>query len=129
MEPTGKRPLKIGEIARLAGVGARTIRQYEQRSLLKPASRSEGGQHRLYGAEEVARLKFIKRAKLAGLTLAEVKDLLTLVAKGERGENIPHVKEVLEEKLRETERKMQEITAFRDSLRYYRGRFERSLRN
>ncbi len=115
--------LKIGEIAQLAGLSVNSIRQYEQRGLLKPAARSEAG-HRLYSQEEVARLQFIKRANLAGLTLAEVKELLALIAKGERGENLPCVKEVLEEKLRETERKMQEITAFRDSLLYYRGRFE-----
>ena len=125
MERKGTRLLKIGEIARLAGVSANSIRQYEQRSLLKSAARSEAGQHRLYGQEEVSRLQFIKRASLAGLTLAEVKELLALIAEGERGENIPHVKEVLEEKLREAERKMQEISGFRDSLLYYHGRFER----
>ena len=90
---------------------------------LKPSTRSEAG-HRLYNQDEVARLQFIKWANLIGLTLAEVKELLALITKGERRENIPRVKEVLEEKLRETERKMQEITAFRDSLLYYCGRFE-----
>ena len=72
----------------------------------------------------MARLQFIKRANLAGLTLAEVKELLALVAKGKQGENIPRLKEVLEEKLRETERRMEELAAFRDSLLYYRRRFE-----
>ena len=72
----------------------------------------------------VAQLQFIKRANLAGLTLAEVKELLALIAKGERGENVPRVKEVLEEKLRETERTIEEISAFRDRLLSYRGRIE-----
>jgi DNA-binding transcriptional MerR regulator len=72
----------------------------------------------------VAQLQFIKRANLAGLTLAEVKELLALIAKGERGENVPRVKEVLEEKLQETTRNMEEISAFRDRLFYYRGQFE-----
>ena len=45
-------------------------------------------------------------------------------AKGEQGENVPHLKKVLEEKLQETERTIEEISAFRDSLLYYRGRFE-----
>ena len=107
------------------GVVAQTLLNYEQRGLVKPLVRSEAG-HRLYGAEEVARLQFVKRANLAGLTLAEVKDLLALIAQGERDENIPQAKEVLEERLREAERKMQEIAAFRDSLLYYRWRFEES---
>ena len=124
MEPTGKRLLRIGEIARLAGLRVGTILNYEQQSLLKPAARSEAGRHRLYDQEEVARLQFIKRANLAGLTLAEVKELLALVTEGERGENIPHLKEVLEEKLRKSEQRMEELSAFRDRLLHYRGRFE-----
>lgn len=97
---TGKRLLKIGEMARLVGLSAGTIRNYEQQRLLKPLTRSEAGQHRLYCQEQVARLRFIMQANLAGLTLAEVKELLALVAQGERRENIPRLKEVLEEKLR-----------------------------
>ena len=124
MEPTGERLLRIGEIARLAGLGVGTVRNYEQQRLLKPLTRSEAGHHRLYGAEQVAQLQFIRRANLAGLTLREVKELLALVAEGERGENIPRVKEVLEEKIREAEQKMEELTAFRDSLLHYRWQFE-----
>ena len=116
--------LKIGEIAQLVSLSVSSIRQYEQRGLLKPAARSEAG-HRLYSQEQAVQLQFIKRANLAaGLTLAEVKDLLALVDKGERGENLPCVNEVLEEKLREAEQKMEEISAFRDSLLSYRWRFE-----
>ncbi len=120
----GKRLLKIGEMARLVGLSAQTIRNYEQQRLLKPLTRSEAGQHRLYGQEQVARLRFIKQANLAGLPLAEVKELLALVAQGERGENIPRLKEVLEEKIQETERRTEELQAFRDSLLHYRRRFE-----
>jgi DNA-binding transcriptional MerR regulator len=90
---TAKRLLKIGEIARLAGLGAGITRNYEQQSLLKPTARSEAGRHRLYGAEQVAQLRFIRQPKLAGLTLAEVKGLLALIAEGERGENLLRVKE------------------------------------
>ena len=123
MKRKGSQLLRVGELAQLMGVEAQTIRNYEQQGLLKPLTRSEAG-HRLYGQEDVARVRFIKRANLAGLTLAEVKELLALVAEGERGENIPHLKEVLEEKLRKTEQRMEELTAFRDSLLHYRGRFE-----
>ena len=122
MEPKGERLLKIRELAQLMAVEALTIRNYEQQGLLRPLTHSEAG-HRLYGQEDVAQAQFIKRAKLAGLTLAEVKELLALVAQGERGENIPRLKEVLEEKLRETDRRMEELTAFRDSLLHYRWRF------
>lgn len=91
--------------------------------MLKSTARSEAG-HRFYGQEEVAQLQLINRASLAGITKLEVKKLLALIAGGERGANRPHVKEGLEEKPRETERIMKEISAFRDSLLYYRRRFE-----
>ncbi len=116
--------LKIGELAQLMGVEAQTIRNYEQQSLLKPAVRSETGQHRLYGDEEVARLQFIRQAKLAGLTLREVKELLALIEGGQRGENIAGVREALEKNIRDVEQKMVLLSAFRDSLLSYRWRFE-----
>ena len=116
--------LKIGELARISGLRAGTIRNYEQQSLLKPAARSEAGQHRLYGDEEVARLQFIRQANLAGLTLREVKELLALIDGGQRAENFPRVREALEKNIRDAEQKMVLLSAFRDSLLSYRLRFE-----
>ncbi len=116
--------LKIGELARISGLRAGTIRNYEQQSLLKPAARSEAGQHRLYGDEEVVRLQFIRQAKLAGLTLREVKELLALIDGGQRGENLPRVREALEKHIRDVEQKMVLLSAFRECLLSYRWRFE-----
>ncbi len=50
--------------------------------------------------------------------------MLAQIAKGEQGENISHLKEVLEEKLREIEWRRQELAAFRDSLLNYRWQLE-----
>ena len=116
--------LKIGELARISGLRAGTIRNYEQQSLLKPAARSKAGQHRLYGDEEVARLQFIRQANLAGLTLREVKELLALIDGGQRAENLPRVREALEKHIRDVEQKMVLLSAFRDSLLSYRWQFE-----
>jgi MerR family transcriptional regulator, copper efflux regulator len=116
--------LKIGELARISGLRAGTIRNYEQQSLLKPAARSKAGQHRLYRDEEVARLQFIRQANLAGLTLREVKELLALIDGGQRGENFPRVREALEKNIRDVEQKVVLLSAFRDSLLAYRWRFE-----
>ena len=125
MEPKGERLLKIGELADLVGLDAQTLRNYERQGLLQPADRSEAGQHRLYGAEQVAQLRFVRRAnQLAGIRLAEVRELLALIDEGERGENLPRLRGVLEEKLRQTERRMEELSALRDSLMNYRWRFE-----
>lgn len=82
---------------------------------------SEAG-HRLYGEEEVARLKFIKKAKLLGLTLKEIAELVELAAEGSRGRVIPRLEGILETHLAETERKMAELAEFREGLLHYRDR-------
>jgi DNA-binding transcriptional MerR regulator len=115
--------LKIGQLARLTDLPVKRIHYYERRGLLEPASRSEAG-YRLYGREEAARLEFIKRAKLLGLTLEEIRELVGLAAKCNEGEIVPHLEEVLEAKLRETERKIEKLSTFRENLVYYRRRAE-----
>ena len=114
---------KIGDVARLTGLPVKTIHYYERRGLLEPAARSESG-YRLYGEEEAARLEFIKRAKLLGLTLEEIRELVGLAAMCNEGEIVPRLEEVLEVKLEQTERKIGELSVFRENLLYYRRRAE-----
>ncbi|MGA9876840.1 MAG: MerR family transcriptional regulator [Solirubrobacteraceae bacterium] len=71
-------PLRIGDVARLAGTTPRTIRYYEELGLLTGAPERPSGGHRLYTAAEVERLREVIRLKqLLGVTLDELKDLLT----------------------------------------------------
>ena len=68
--------LQIGEVADRTGVTQRTLRFYEERGLLKPPTRMDGG-FRLYSEEDVQRVEQIKRMQsLLGLTLAEIKDMV-----------------------------------------------------
>jgi DNA-binding transcriptional MerR regulator len=121
MERVGEKLLKIGEVARLTGFSVKTLHYYEERGLIEPAERSDAG-YRLYGREEVARLEFIKKAKLLGLTLKEVAELVDLAAEGSQGRVIPRLEQVLENHLEETERKMAELAGLQESLIYYRER-------
>jgi MerR family transcriptional regulator, copper efflux regulator len=121
MEIADDKRLKIGKLARQTDLSIKTIHYYERRGLLEQPSRTEAG-YRLYGPEEVARLQFIQRAKLLGLTLEEIRELVTLAAGCNEGEIVPRLEEVLEAKLEETERKMAELSAFRQNLLYYRDR-------
>jgi MerR family mercuric resistance operon transcriptional regulator len=121
MEIANDRRLKIGELARQTGLSIKTIRYYERRGLLEQPPRTQGG-YRLYGPEEVARLRFVQRAKLLGLTLEEIKELVELAVRCNEGEIMPRLGEVLETKLKETECKMVELSAFRQNLLYYRER-------
>ena len=54
-----------------------TIRFYEERGLLPAPPRSDGGQ-RLYGAQDIARLRFIRHARDLGFGMAALADLLEL---------------------------------------------------
>jgi len=68
--------LQIGEVADRTGVTQRTLRFYEERGLLKPPTRMEGG-FRLYSEDDVERVEQIKRLQsLLGLTLAEIKEMV-----------------------------------------------------
>src|SRR6266540_6106227 len=68
--------LQIGEVAERTGVTQRTLRFYEEKGLLKPPTRMEGG-FRLYSEEDVARVEQIRQLqKLLGLSLAEIKEMV-----------------------------------------------------
>lgn len=69
--------MKIGELARLTGVSARSLRYYEQQGLLHSV-RSTGGQ-RHYTAAEVARVEMIRRLFDAGLSSKVIARLLPCV--------------------------------------------------
>jgi DNA-binding transcriptional MerR regulator len=71
-------PLRIGDVAKLVGTTPRTIRYYEELGLLAGAPERPSGGHRLYTQAEVERLREVIRLKqLLGVTLDELKDLLT----------------------------------------------------
>ena len=67
--------LRIGEVARLAGVTAKTVRHYEKIGLLPPAERSGSG-YRLYSANDLLRLHRIKKLRSLGLSLRQVRSVL-----------------------------------------------------
>ena len=68
--------LQIGEVAERTGVTQRTLRFYEERGLLKPPSRLDGG-FRLYSEDDVRRVEQIKRLQsLLVFTLAEIKEMV-----------------------------------------------------
>lgn len=63
--------LTIGQLARAAGVAARTIRYYEEVGVL-PAPRRTPAGYRAYGADTVEHLRFIRRARALGLPLRQL---------------------------------------------------------
>ena len=68
--------LQIGEVAQRTGVTQRTLRFYEEKGLLRPPSRMDGG-FRLYSEDDVKRVEHIRRLQdLLGISLADIKDMV-----------------------------------------------------
>lgn len=110
--------LTIGQFARHAGLNPKTIRYYEEIGLLPQPSRNEVG-YRLYSNEDLPRLRFIQRAKVLGLSLAEIKQLVDYADEGCCGPLQEHLLALVEEKLAEVDRCLAELAAFRDELRRF----------
>ena len=68
--------MKISQLASAAGVGVETVRYYQRIGLLAKPDRSAS--FREYGAEDLARLRFVRRAQALGFTLEEISTLLQL---------------------------------------------------
>jgi DNA-binding transcriptional MerR regulator len=74
--------IKIGELARVTGTSAPTIRYYEEIGLLPHPSRA-GGQRR-YAGDAVRRLVFIRRCRKFGFSLRQVRILASLAQDSEK---------------------------------------------
>jgi DNA-binding transcriptional MerR regulator len=136
--------LRIGDVAKLAGTTPRTIRYYEEIGLLPQAPARPSGGHRLYTPAEVERLREVMRLKeLLGVTLDELKDLLTAeearaAVRAELRRDDVHPKrrrELLEEALGHIDRQLElvkhrasELEKLRTELCETRKRVRRTLR-
>jgi DNA-binding transcriptional MerR regulator len=69
--------LRIGEVAKRAGVSIDTLRYYERLKLLPRSRRSSGG-FRLFAPEHIERVQFIKQAQELGFSLTEIRELFAL---------------------------------------------------
>jgi DNA-binding transcriptional MerR regulator len=72
-----KRGLRVGELAKEAGVPSDTVRYYERAGLLPPPRRTAGG-YRAYDGGALDRLKFIQGCQRLGLRLRDIADLLAI---------------------------------------------------
>jgi MerR family transcriptional regulator, copper efflux regulator len=109
----GDKLLKIGEVAKQTGIGIETLRFYERSGLLDRPARTEGG-YRLYDAEALLTLEFIKRAQALGFTLDEIKQIIT---EGRTGHSpCAEVREIVRERLRELDERMRQMQQYRNAL-------------
>lgn len=64
-------PIDIGEAARRLGISAAALRLYEKRGLLPKARRTASG-YRQYSQDDLKRARLVRRARRAGLSLAQI---------------------------------------------------------
>jgi MerR family Zn(II)-responsive transcriptional regulator of zntA len=111
--------LTVTQLARSAGIAPPTVRYYDRIGLLRPQARSDSG-YRLYSPSDESRLRFIRRAKLLGLSLDEIRELLVAAEDG-CGSTLPELDRMLDNKLREIDATIAELEALRERLVAYRA--------
>jgi Hg(II)-responsive transcriptional regulator len=106
--------MQIGQLAQRTGVAIDTVRYYERQGLLPQPQRRASG-YRQYAEQDISRLRFIRRAKELGFSLQEIGELLAL--SNARDTDVARIKAATENKLREVERRIEELVRVRDGLR------------
>lgn len=104
--------MTIGALAQAGDVGVETVRYYQRRGLIGTPERGPLGAIRRYDAEDARRLRFIRAAQAAGLTLDEIRELLTLDATQDRA----RVREIATERLVALDTRIADLTAARTAL-------------
>jgi DNA-binding transcriptional MerR regulator len=114
--------LSIRAVCERTGLSARTIRYYEELGLL-PGVRRRAGGRRVYGTDELERLRFIQRLQILGLPLAEIRELNDVHALGgSTGAMLERLDQVLAQRLADLDTRIGELTALRDQIEKYRAR-------
>lgn len=103
--------IRISELAKEAGVHVETIRYYQGIGLMPRPGRKHG-RIRRYGARDLKRVRFIKRAQALGFSLEEIALLLGLSV----GDHCAETKALAETKLAMVEEKISDLAAIRNVL-------------
>jgi DNA-binding transcriptional MerR regulator len=116
-----KGAMRIGELAATAGTTTKTLRFYEQLGLLPPTERAANG-YRNYGTAALSRLDFIRRGRAAGLTLAQIREVIDIRDAGDAP--CHHVQQLLAARLADIDRQIADLEVLRATLVCKRDRVE-----
>ncbi len=111
--------LKIGDVAKQAGIAVGALRYYESLGLLS-SERGDNG-YRYYLPEAVHQVQFIKKAQALGFSLEDIGEVLTVHQRGD----LPceFVQSLLQDKISQLEQQIAQMTAFKGELEAYRDRW------
>ncbi len=111
----------IGELAAASGVTAKTLRYYEGEGLLHAPARTRAG-YRDYSPQTVQRVRFIRQAQSAGLTLGQIGQILAIRDDGRAP--CQHVAELVDHRLADVEESLRQLRRTRSHLRRLRQRLD-----
>lgn len=121
------RTYTIGDLSRMVNLTQRTIRYYEEIGLLHSVRRIEHGK-RVYTDDDVRRLKFIKRLKVLGLSLAEMAELEKVYRQQRNNrEIIPKLILILDERAAQIDDRINQLAALKKEIREYQVRLRGKL--
>ena len=111
----------ISQAAQLTGVAEHTLRAWERRYGVFQPSRTPGG-YRDYTTESLTRIDFIHRGQAAGLSLAQIRQVLDIRDHGQ----VPcdHVRDLLDARLTDIDLKLRQLHDLRDTLAGLRDQAE-----
>jgi MerR family copper efflux transcriptional regulator len=107
--------MNIGQASRATGVSAKMIRYYEEIGLLRPANRTDAN-YRQYAASEINELRFVKRGRSLGFSMAEIAQLLALWRNRDRPSR--EVKAIADRHVADLDARIAEMQAMADTLRH-----------
>lgn len=105
--------MNIGDAARASGVSAKMIRYYEQIGLIPPAARTASG-YRNYSGNEIHMLRFVRRARDLGFSVAGISELLELWRN--RSRQSADVKRIAQAHIVELRQKIEDLQQMADTL-------------
>jgi DNA-binding transcriptional MerR regulator len=105
--------MRIGELAAATGTTTKTLRFYEESGLLPQTKRAANG-YRDYGSEALSRLDFIRRGRAAGLSLAEIREVIDIRDAGDAP--CRHVYQLLTSRLLDIDRQIADLEVLRAAL-------------
>ena len=117
MEKSSCNLFHIGELAEKTGKTSRAIRFYEQRGLITPKGRSNGG-YRLYDEQSLLRIEWIDRLQTLGFSIKDIKEFLASLSEKSTGpQQMQELHAFYSSQLKETELQIQRLTLLSTELK------------
>ena len=119
--------MSISDLSMLLDISPRTIRYYEEIGLMDQIKRTEGGK-RVYTENDFRRLRFIKKLKLLGLTLAQMQELNAIYQTHRKNSKVfPRIIELFDDHKLEIDHRIEELRLLKTEVLEFQERMRDKL--